>query len=101
METSLNMNDNFINNVKKAINIDQAVSKGQMDTELNKKLNTFDAYQPEVNANLDMNNHFIRNVKNPDLENDAASKRYVDKRIHLRASKRDLEFYLPLDFDKI
>ena len=73
METNLNMNDNFIYNVKKAVNNDQAVNKRQMDSELIKKLNSIDTYQrlvlkdqPEVNVNLDMKNHFIRNVKNPD-----------------------------------
>ena len=65
METNLNMNDNIIYNVKKAVNNDQAVNKGQMDSELVKKLNSIDAYQrivlkdqPAVNANLDMNISF-------------------------------------------
>ena len=62
MKVDLDMDNHFIYNVKKTINIDQTVNKGQMDAELNEKLNTFDAYQrlvhkdqPEVNANFDMN----------------------------------------------
>ena len=43
-----------------------------------------------------MNNNFIKNVKNPDLDNDVAGEKYVETRVKLRASKRDLEFYLPL-----
>ena len=104
MKADLDMYDHFIYNVKKATNNDQAVKKGQMDVELNKKLNSIDAYQhlvrknnPEVNVNLDMKNHFIRNVKYPDLDNDGVSKRYVDTRVNTRATKTDLSFYLLLD----
>ena len=37
------------------------------------------------------------NILKPDLDNDVAIKSCVDTRVNLRATKRNLDFYLPLN----
>ena len=74
METYLQMGNQFIYNVKTAINIDQGVNKSYADTKLSLSGGL-------MTGNLDMNNNRIYNVPQPNSDNQPATKIWSENKI--------------------
>ena len=85
-----------------------AVTKHQLETAINSKINTSPSLNnnvkkdsPEVAADLDMKGFAIKNLKlTPTSNSSASSKRYVDQKVASKADKSDLNQYLKLDGTK-
>ena len=69
MLQSLDMNNNFLTNVKDPVNVDHGVNKKYVDNQLAKKL--------DKGAKIDMKNNAITNVKFPVNQKDVATVEYI------------------------
>ena len=84
METSIDMNNNTIYNVKDPEQVDQATNKKYVDNQLVKKL--------DKAADIDMKNHLITNLDLPSNQRHAACVEFVNYRIDDITQKRFLKF---------
>ena len=73
MLQSLDMNNDFITNIKDPVNSDHATNKKYVDNQLVKKL--------DKNVDIDMTNKSITNLKFPSNQKDATSVEFVNKRL--------------------
>ena len=97
-----------LKNVGEGVESSDAVTKHQLETEINSKINTspslnnfFKKDSPEVAADLDMKGFAIKNMKvTPANDASATSRKYVDGKLNTKADKSDLNNYLKLDGSK-
>ena len=97
-----------LKNVGEGVESSDAVTKHQLETETNSKINTSPSLNnyvkkdsPEVAADLDMKGYAIKNLKlTPTSNSSASSKRYVDQKAASKADKSDLNQFLKLDGSK-
>ena len=102
------MNNKKLKNVGEGVESSDAVTKHQLETAINSKINTSPSLNnyvkkdsPEVAADLDMKGYAIKNLKlTPTTNSSASSKRYVDQKAASKADKSDLNQYLKLDGSK-
>ena len=102
------MNNKKLKNVGEGVESSDAVTKHQLETAINSKINTSPSLNnyvkkdsPEVAADLDMKGFAIKNLKlTPTTNSSASSKRYVDQKAASKADKSDLNLYLKLDGSK-
>ena len=73
MEQPINMNNNFITNIKDPVNSDHGVNKKYVDNQLAKKL--------DKDTTIDMKDNAITNVKFPVNQKDVATVEYITQRI--------------------
>ena len=94
-----------LKNVGEGVESSDAVTKHQLETAINSKINTSPSLNnyvkkdsPEVAADLDMKGYGIKNIK-VTLADDASatSRKYVDGKLNTKANKSDLNNYLKLD----
>ena len=83
MEQSINMNNNFITNVKDPTQADQATNKKYVENQLEKKLNK--------GSDIDMKNKSIINLDLPSNQRDAACVEFVNNRIDDMTEKKFLK----------
>ena len=94
-----------LKNVGEGVESSDAVTKHQLKTAINSKINTSPSLNnyvkkdsPEVAADLDMKGFEVKNMKlTPAGDLSATSKKYVDSKVNNKANKRDLNDYLKLD----
>ena len=94
-----------LKNVGEGVESSDAVTKHQLETEINSKINTSPSLNnyvkknsPEVAADLDMKGFEVKNMKlTPAGDLSATSNKYVDSKVNNKANKRDLNDYLKLD----
>ena len=94
-----------LKNVGEGVESSDAVTKHQLETEINSKINTSPSLNnyvkkdsPEVAADLDMKGFEVKNIKlTPAGDLSATSKKYVDSKVNNKANKSDLNDYLKLD----
>ena len=94
-----------LKNVGEGVESSDAVTKHQLETAINSKINTSPSLNnyvkkdsPEVAADLDMKGFAIKNMKvTPADDASATSRKYVDGKLNTKANKRDLNDYLKLD----
>ena len=94
-----------LKNVGEGVESSDAVTKHQLETAINSKINTSPSLNnfvkkdlPEVAADLDMKGFEVKNMKlTPAGDLSATSKKYVDSKVNNKANKRDLNDYLKLD----
>ena len=94
-----------LKNVGEGVESSDAVTKRQLETAINSKINTSPSLNnyvkkdsPEVAADLDMKGFEVKNTKlTPAGDLSATSKKYFDSKINIKANKRDLNDYLKLD----
>ena len=94
-----------LKNVGEGVESSDAVTKHQLETAINSKINSSPSLNnyvkkdsPEVAADLDMKGFEVKNMKlTPAGDLSATSKKYVDSKINIKANKRDLNDYLKLD----
>ena len=94
-----------LKNVGEGIESSDAVTKHQLETAINSKINTSPSLNnyvkkdsPEVTADLDMKGFAIKNMKvTPGGDASATSRKYVDGKLDAKANKSDLNYYLKLD----
>ena len=99
------MSHKKLKNVGDGVESSDAVTKHQLETAINSKINTSPSLNnyvkkdsPEVAADLDMKGFEVKNMKlTPAGDLSATSKKYVDSKINIKANKRDLNDYLKLD----
>ena len=92
------MNNKKLKNVGEGVESSDAVTKHQLETAINSKINTSPSTNifvkkdsPEVGADLDMKGYAIKNLKLTLSSNSSASlKRYVDQKAASKADKSDL-----------
>ena len=97
-----------LKNVGEGVESSDAVTKHQLETEINSKINTSPSLNnyvkkdsPEVAADLDMKGYGIKNMKvTPRDDASATSRKYVDEKLNTKADKSDLNNYLKLDGSK-
>ena len=102
------MNNKKLKNVGEGVESSDAITKHQLETAINSKINTSPSLNnyvkkdsPEVAADLDMKGYAIKNLKlTPTSNTSASSKRYVDQKAASKADKSDLNQYLKLDGSK-
>ena len=103
-----NMNNIKLKNVGEGVESLDAVTKHQLETAINSKINTSPSLNnyvkkdsPEVAADLDMKGYAIKNLKvTPGGDASATSRKYVDGKLDTKANKNDLNIYLKLDGSK-
>ena len=83
MEQSINMNNNFITNVKDPTQADQATNKKYVENQLEKKL--------DKGSDIDMKNKSIINLDLPSNQRDAACVEFVNNRIDDMTEKKFLK----------
>ena len=83
MKQSINMNNNFITNVKDPTQADQATNKKYVENQLEKKL--------DKGADIDMKNKSIINLDLPSNQRDAACVEFVNNRIDDMTQKKFLK----------
>ena len=83
MKQSINMNNNFITNVKDPVNSDHCVNKKYVENQLEKKL--------DKGADIDMKNKSITNLDLPSNQRDAACVEFVNNRIDDMTQKKFLK----------
>ena len=83
MEQPINMNNNFITNVKDPIQADQATNKKYVENQLEKKL--------DKGSDIDMKNNSIINLDLPSNQRDAACVEFVNNRIDDMTQKKFLK----------
>ena len=83
MKQSINMNNNFITNVKDPIQADQATNKKYVENQLEKKL--------DKGSDIDMKNNSIINLDFPSNQRDAACVEFVNNRIDDMTQKKFLK----------
>ena len=94
-----------LKNVGEGVESSDAITKHQLETAINSKLNTSPSSNifvkknsPEVGADLDMKGYAIKNLKvTPGGDGSATSRKYVDRKLVTKANKNDLNAYLKLD----
>ena len=94
-----------LKNVGEGVESSDAVTKHQLETAINSKINTSPSLNnfvkkdsPEVAADLDMKGYGIKNIKvTPRDDASATSRKYVDGKLNTKADKSDLNNYLKLD----
>ena len=97
-----------LKNVGEGVESSDAVTKHQLETAINSKINTSPSLNnyvkkdsPEVAADLDMKGFAIKKLKlTPTTNSSASSKRYVDQKAASKADKSDLNQFLKLDGSK-
>ena len=97
-----------LKNVGEGVESSDAVTKHQLETAINSKINTSPSLNnyvkkdsPEVAADLDMKGYGIKNIKvTPTDDASATSRKYVDGKLNTKANKSDLNNYLKLDGSK-
>ena len=83
MEQPINMNNNFITNVKDPVNSDHCVNKKYVENQLEKKL--------DKGSDIDMKNNSIINLDLPSNQRDAACVEFVNNRIDDMTQKKFLK----------
>ena len=99
------MNNKKLKNVGEGVESSDAITKHQLETAINSKLNTSPSSNifvkkdsPEVGADLDMKGFAIKNLKvTPGGDESATSRKYVDQKLSTKADRNDLNGYLKLD----
>ena len=94
-----------LKNVGEAVESSDAVTKHQLETAINSKINTSPSLNnyvkkdsPEVAADIDMKGFAIKNLKvTPGGDASATSRKYVDRKFDTKAYKSDLNGYLKRD----
>ena len=94
-----------LKNVGEGVESSDAVTKHQLETAINSKINTSPSVNnyvkkdlPEVAADLDMKGFAIKNLKvTPGGDASATSRRYVDRKLGTKANKSELNGYLKRD----
>ena len=102
------MKNKKLKNVGEGSETLDAVTKHQLETAINSKINTSPSLNnyvkkdsPEVAADLDMKGFAIKNLKvTPRDDVSVTSKKYVDGKLNTKADKSDLNNYLKLDGSK-
>ena len=102
------MNNKKLKNVGEGVESSDAVTKHQLETAINSKINTLPSLNnyvkkdsPEVAADLDMKGFAIKNLKiTPGGDASATSRKYVDGKLGTKADRNDLNGYLKLDGSK-
>ena len=83
MEQHIDMNNNFITNVKDPVNSDHCVNKKYVENQLEKKL--------DKGSDIDMKNNSIINLDLPSNQRDAACVEFVNNRIYDMTQKKFLK----------
>ena len=83
MKQSINMNNNFITNVKDPVNSDHCVNKKYVENQLEKKL--------DKGSDIDMKNNSIINLDLPSNQRDAACVEFVNNSIDDMTQKKFLK----------
>ena len=99
------MNNKKLKNVGEGVESSDAVTKHQLETEINSKINTSPSLNnfvkkdsPEVAADLDMKGYGIKNMKvTPADDASATSRKYVDGKLNTKADKSILSQYIKRD----
>ena len=99
------MNYKKLKNVGEGVESSDAVTKHQLETAINSKINTSPLSNifvkkdsPEVAADLDMKGFAIKNLKvTPGGDASATSRKYVDGKLGSKADRNDLNSYLKRD----
>ena len=94
-----------LKNVGEGVESSDAITKHQLETTINSKLDTSSLgnnyvkkNSPEVSADLDMKGFAIKNLKvTPGSDSSATSRKYVDRKLDTKANKNDLNALLKLD----
>ena len=94
-----------LKNFGEGVESSDAVTKYQLETVINSKINTSPSLNnyvkkdsPEVAADLDMKGFAIKNLKvTPGGDASATSRKYVDRKLGTKANKSDLNGYLKRD----
>ena len=94
-----------LKNVGEGVESSDAVTKHQLETAINSKINTSPSLNkyvkkdsPEVAADLDMKGYAIKNLKvTPGCDASATSRKYVDGKLGTKADRNDLNDYLKRD----
>ena len=102
------MKNKKLKNVGEGVASSDAVTKHQLETAINSKINTSPSLNnyvkkdsPEVAADLDMKGYGIKNLKvTPRDDASATSRKYVDGKLNTKADKSDFNNYLKLDGSK-
>ena len=102
------MNNKKLKNVGEGLESSDAVTKHQLETAINSKINSSPSLNnyvkkdsPEVAADLDMKGFAIKNLKlTPTTNSSASSKRYVDQKTASKADQSELNQYLKVDGSK-
>ena len=102
------MNNKKLKNVGEGVESSDAVTKHQLETAINSKINTSPSLNnyvkkdsPEVAADLDMKGFAIKSLKvTPGGDASATSRKYVDRKLATKADRNDLNQYLKLDASK-
>ena len=102
------MNNKKLKNVGEGVESSDAITKHQLETAINSKINTSPSSNifvkkdsPEVAADLDMKGYAIKNMKvTPGGDGSATSRKYVDRELDAKANKNDLNSYLKRDGSK-
>ena len=102
------MKNKKLKNVGEGVSSSHAVTKHQLETEINSKINSSPSLinyvkkdSPEVAADLDMKGFAIKNMKvTPRDDASAVSRKYVDGKLNTKADKSDVNNYLKLDGSK-
>ena len=99
------MNNKKLKNVGEGVESSDAVTKHQLETTINSRLNSFPSLNnyvkhnsPEVAADLDMKSFGIKNLKvTPADDASATSRKYVDGKLNTKADKSILSQYIKRD----
>ena len=99
------MNNKKLKNVGEGVESSDAVTKHQLETEINSKINTSPSLNnfvkkdsPEVSADLDMKGYAVRNMKvTPPDDASATLRRYVDGKLNTKADLSILSQYVKRD----
>ena len=99
------MKNKKLKNVGEGVESSDAVTKHQLETEINSKINSSPSLNnfvkkesPEVAADLDMKGYGIKNMKvTPANDASATSRKYVDGKLNTKADKSILSQYIKRD----
>ena len=99
------INNKKLKNVGEGVESSDAVTKHQLETEINSKINSSPSLNnfvkkdsPEVAADLDMKGYGIKNMKvTPADDASATSRKYVDGKLNTKADKSVLSQYIKRD----
>ena len=99
------MKNKKLKNVGEGVESSDAVTKHQLETEINSKINTSPSLNnfvkkdsPEVAADLDMKGYGIKNLNvTPANDASATSRKYVDGKLNTKADKSILSQYIKRD----
>ena len=99
------MKNKKLKNVGEGVESSDAITKHQLETEINSKINTSPSLNnfvkkdsPEVAADLDMKGFAIKNMKvTPANDASATSRKYVDGKLNTKADKSILSQYIKRD----